>query len=197
MTKRSDAVKIRRLVTSAILLDNLQRSGTITNATVDQYNIKKTASFASRITNAVRKVRIDKSRRDRHRGVLGVNNEARLLLTEGEYLTALFPSASSWEGLGEVCEMFGVRKFCPTLLRKAASTEAYSNLEEVDRKKIANYIQRIKCIRHRTVARMRRANCWANMTRIWFHSVIVHTAPSLSKQPVPCTKRGLHALCKV
>ena len=37
VAKRTDAVQIRRLVSTAILLDNFQRSGTIKNVTIQQY----------------------------------------------------------------------------------------------------------------------------------------------------------------
>ena len=37
LVKRTDAVKVRRLVATAILLDNFQRPGTIKNITMTQY----------------------------------------------------------------------------------------------------------------------------------------------------------------
>ena len=37
VSKRTDAVKIRRMLSTAILLYNFQRSGTIKNATINQY----------------------------------------------------------------------------------------------------------------------------------------------------------------
>ena len=49
-----------------------------------------------------------------------------VLVKEGETTTALLPAADPWEVMSEVCSMFGVRRMNPTLLRKAASTAAYT-----------------------------------------------------------------------
>ena len=60
---------------------------------------------------------------------------ARPLLTKRVSESALFPSSDPWEDLGVICVMFDAKKSSPTLLRKAASTAAYSDLSELDRRK--------------------------------------------------------------
>ena len=66
--------------------------------------------------------------------------KARPLLLRDREDDALFPSADPWEDMGEVCAICDVRRLTPTLLRKAASTAAYSSLSEVDRRRVANHM---------------------------------------------------------
>ena len=66
--------------------------------------------------------------------------KARPLLLKERTDDALFPSADPWEDMGEVCSLYDVPRLTPTLLRKAASTAAYSSLSELDRKRVANHM---------------------------------------------------------
>ena len=141
VVKRAEAVKARRLVSTAILLDNYQRSGTITNVTIAQYR---------EMTDGIIRVKDHKSRTSYGSANLVVTDvvdflhfyveNARPLLVKEASDTALFPAADPWEDMGEVCAMFEVRRLTPTLLRKAASTAAYSSLSEVDRRRVANHM---------------------------------------------------------
>ena len=141
ISKRSEAVKARRLVTAAILLDNFQRSGTLTNATLQQYQERR---------DGIIRVKDHKSRTSYGSANLVILDtvdfvdfyvsNARPLLVRTTNDVALFPASDPWEDLREVCQMFGLRQFSPTQLRKAASTVAYSTLSEVERKKVANHM---------------------------------------------------------
>ena len=137
--RRSDAVKMRRLLTTAILLQNFQRSGTIKNVTIDEYRAMQ---------NAVIRVREHKSSAtygsanlvvDRlNKFLLAYVSRFRALLAEGNKAHLLFPSSDPADDIAEVCRMLNVNfTMTPTVLRKAASTAAFDELDENERRKLA------------------------------------------------------------
>ena len=141
VTSRPEAVKARRLVTAAILLDNFQRSGAIENATINEYEQRK---------HGIIRVKEHKSRASYGSANLVITEiedfvdyyveNARPLLSKEKNISSLFPSSDPWDDLGKACDMFGVKRFSPTSLRKAASTAAYSDLSELERKNVANHM---------------------------------------------------------
>ena len=114
--KRSDAVKIRRLVSTAILLDNFQRSGTIKNVTIQQYEDMK---------EGIMRAKEHKSMSSYGSANLVVADVASylayyvqharpLLVKENSDSQALFPSSDPWDDVGEACTLLGERRITPT-----------------------------------------------------------------------------------
>ena len=126
----------------AILVDQFQRSGTLTNAALQQYQEQQ---------DGISRVKDHKSRSSYGSANLVildivvfvdyyVRNAKPLLVTITNDVD-LFPASDPWEDLIEVCQMFGLRQFSPTQLRNAASTVEYSTRSEVQRKKVANHMR--------------------------------------------------------
>ena len=168
VTKYREAVKMRRLLTAAILLDNFQRSGAITNVTVPEYR---------KMAGGVFQVSDHKSRRSYGSANLVVTDlvtyidqyveQARPRLVKDSTNDVLFPSADPSDDLEEVCKMFGIRKVHPTLLRKAASTAAYSGLTETERRRVANHMtHRPETAFKAYAAKNRKADAVSSVNRI-------------------------------
>ena len=125
--RRGDAVKMRRLLTSAILLQNFQRSGTIKNATIEE---------CQNMNHAVIRVRDHKSCATYGSANLVVDGLEEFihgyverfkphLATRVGKDRLLFPSSDPAEDLAEVYRAFKLNfTLTPTILRKAASTAA-------------------------------------------------------------------------
>ena len=122
-------------------MDNFQRSGAIENATINEYEQRK---------HGIIRVKEHKSRASYGSANLVITEiedfvdyyveNARPLLSKEKNISSLFPSSDPWDDLGKACDMFGVKRFSPTRLRKAASTAAYSDLSELERKNVANHM---------------------------------------------------------
>ena len=138
--RRSHAVRMRRLLTSALLLQNFQRAGTIKNA--------KMAEFRQ-IHGSVLRVRDHKSSssygsanlvvKDLEDPLQSFVNKFRHLLVKNED-DSLFPLAEPALDIGVVCESYGIRKLSPTELRKVASTAAFDKLDDEERRKLATHM---------------------------------------------------------
>ena len=132
-----------RLLTSAILLQNFQRSGTIKNVTLHEYQATK---------NEVIRVRDHKSSATYGSANLVVNGLVAhlrcfvekfrpLLATKDSKVQALFPSSDPADDIAEVSRTFKIRfTSTPTILRKAASTAAYDELDDNERRKLAAHM---------------------------------------------------------
>ena len=143
--RRNDAVKMRRLLTSAILLQNFPRSGTIKNARLDEYQSMK---------DAVLRVKDHKSSATYGSANLVVHGlteylhcyveKFRPLLASGDneqQVQYLFPSSDPADDVAEICRVFQLDfSLTPTILRKAASTAAYDELNETERRKLASHM---------------------------------------------------------
>ena len=139
--KRSDAVRMRRLLTSALLLQNFQRAGTIKNATLAEYK---------GIKDAVMRVKEHKSHASYGSAnivVQGYENHLREfvdkyrpLLVKQQDDVSLFPSSDPADDIGAVCDSYAIQRINPTKLRKTASTAAYDHLSETERRKLASHM---------------------------------------------------------
>ena len=102
LSRRDEAVKCRRLITTAILMDNFQRTGTIKNATMSQYN---------NMSDGIVRVHEHKSRSSYGSANLVVSDietylkfyveNARRFLVKDDGDTALFPSSHPLDDMGE------------------------------------------------------------------------------------------------
>ncbi|XP_043206974.1 uncharacterized protein LOC122373196 [Amphibalanus amphitrite] len=140
--RRTDAVKMRRLLTSAILLQNFQRSGVIKNARLDEY---------AKMKNEVLRVKDHKSNATYGSANLVVRGlvkhlevyveHFRSFLVTEDKVDLLFPSSDPADDIAEVCRGFQVDfKLTPTMIRKAASTAAYDDLTDSERRKLADHM---------------------------------------------------------
>ena len=137
----SDAVKVRRLLAVSLLCDNFQRSGAISNATLREYknmtgNILRVSEHKSKASyGSLNLVVVEQL------PYLRVYVETfRPLLIKGTTDLRLFPSSKVADDVAAVCTMFGLRAFNPTIMQKAMGSVAYSNVNEAQRRKIANHM---------------------------------------------------------
>ena len=196
ISKRGDAVKLRRLLTTAILLDNFQRSGTITNATLAQYHDCQ---------EGIIRVKEHKSRASYGSANLVITDvasyldfyvaQARSFLTKDDHVDELFPSSDPWEDMGLVCAMFGVRKVSPTIIRKAASTAAYNDLPELERRQVANHMtHRPETAFKAYAAKNRRADAVRSverMKRVMYSETSVSGAKDDERSTIPSSAGAL------
>lgn len=138
---RSDAVKVRRLLTVSLLCDNFQRSGAVSNATIQEYekmtdNILRVSEHKSKASyGSLNLVVLDQL------PYLHVYVEVfRPMLIKDATENRLFPSAKVCDDVSAVCTMFGIRCCNPTLMRKAMSSAAYGSVSEAQRRQIANHM---------------------------------------------------------
>ena len=139
--RRSDSVKVRRLLSVSILCDSFQRSGAISNATLAEYEA---------MTDGILRVNEHKSKAASGSLNLVVNDQLgfmrryvedfRPLLVKDADDGKLFPSSKVSDDVGAVCSLFGLRPFNPTLMRKAMGSAAYDSVSETQRRKIANHM---------------------------------------------------------
>ena len=137
--QRNEAVKVRRLVSVSRLCDNFQRSGAISNVMLREYqnmtgNVLRVAEHKSKASyGSVNLVVGDQVLKFLHLYV----EKFRPMLSKGDQL---FPTSKVANDVAAVCSMFGLRPFNPTLMRKAMGSAAYGNVNESQRKKIANHM---------------------------------------------------------
>ena len=139
--RRSDSVKVRRLLSVSILCDSFQRSGAISNATLAEYEA---------MTDGILRVNEHKSKAASGSLNLVVNDQLgfmrryvedfRPLLVKDADDGKQFPSSKVSDDVGAVCSLFGLRPFNPTLMRKAMGSAAYDSVSETQRRKIANHM---------------------------------------------------------
>ena len=138
---RTDAVRVRRLMSVALLCDNFQRSGAVSNATLDEYR---------QMRGGILRVHEHKSRAsygsinlvvgERLQQYLNVYVEKFRPILLKSSSDKLFPTSKVCDDVSAVCGMFGLRPFNPTMMRKAMGSTAYGSVSETQRRKIANHM---------------------------------------------------------
>ncbi|KAF0310471.1 Cell surface glycoprotein 1 [Amphibalanus amphitrite] len=127
---------------SGIPSKNFQRSGVIKNARLDEY---------AKMKNEVLRVKDHKSNATYGSANLVVRGlvkhlevyveHFRSFLVTEDKVDLLFPSSDPADDIAEVCRGFQVDfKLTPTMIRKAASTAAYDDLTDSERRKLADHM---------------------------------------------------------